>query len=116
MGVFAVHSLGTFLGITAGVTVLYQLAFFIITITFITDSVTDVAGGTNFLVLALIGLFIEDGRSTRQVVMSSLVCVWAVRLSLFLLVRILQWGRDERYNDHRRDSGKLCVGGAGRRA
>lgn len=89
------------LGLTALVTVGYQFMFFLIAATFEIDTVTDLAGGTNFVVLAAMGLGVSEATSARQVVCSSMVIVWGLRLSGFLLMRILQWGEDKRFDDKR---------------
>lgn len=96
--------------ITAGVTVGYQLFFFFIAAYFKFDKVTDFAGGTNFVVLALI-TFVGNGRagdggtnrSTRQWVDTLLVLAWGTRLSAFLLYRILKTKEDHRFDGIRED-------------
>ena len=89
------------LGLTALVTVGYQFMFFVIAAGLEIDTVTDLAGGTNFVVLAALGLGVSEATSARQIVCSSMVMVWGVRLSGFLLFRILQWGEDKRFDDKR---------------
>ena len=39
--------------------------------------------------------------TTRQIVLTCMVAVWGTRLSLFLLLRILAWGEDRRFDDKR---------------
>lgn len=41
--------------------------------------------------------------------MSSLVVIWGLRLGLFLLLRILQWGEDRRFDEMRGNLVKLAV-------
>lgn len=43
----------------------------------------------------------DNGPYPRQIVLTVLVCLWALRLGLFLLYRILQWGEDQRFDDRR---------------
>lgn len=93
-----------YLALSAIVTVAYQAIFFIITYVFKFDKVTDFAGGTNFIILALLTFFLNQTYYPRQIVLTALVTVWGLRLSGFLLYRILLWGEDKRFDDKR---GKL---------
>uniref|UniRef100_A0A7N0UER0 Steroid 5-alpha reductase C-terminal domain-containing protein n=1 Tax=Kalanchoe fedtschenkoi TaxID=63787 RepID=A0A7N0UER0_KALFE len=98
-----------FLALTAIVTVSYQLAFFIITALLKFDKVTDFAGSTNFVILAILTLALKGTWHFRQVVLSFLVVIWGLRLALFLLTRILQWGEDRRFDEMRDNLGKLAI-------
>lgn len=82
-------------------TVAYQTLFFCVAATFKFDKVTDFAGGTNFVVVALVSLFFGGLQSARQIVVTVLVSTWGARLSLFLLFRILLWGEGRRFDDKR---------------
>jgi len=42
-------------------------------------------------------------------VLTVLVVIWGLRLGLFLLMRILQWGEDRRFDEMRDNLGKLAV-------
>lgn len=98
-----------FLAITAIVTVAYQLAFFLITAAFRFDKLTDFAGGTNFVVLALLTAILKGTWHFRQVILTLMVLIWGLRLALFLLLRILQWGEDRRMDKMRNDLKQLAV-------
>ncbi|KAB5524556.1 hypothetical protein DKX38_022305 [Salix brachista] len=130
-----------FLALTAIVTVGYQLLFFVITALLKFDKVTDFAGSTNFIILAVLTLVLKGTWHFRQtqleslihpklnactdiyvencfnktpsyaslVVLSFLVVTWGLRLGLFLLLRILQWGEDRRFDEMRSNLGKLAV-------
>lgn len=98
-----------FLAITAIVTVFYQFLFFVITALLKFDKITDFAGSTNFVLLAVLTLILKGTWHFRQVVLTLLVAVWGLRLGLFLLMRILQWGEDRRFDEMRRNLGKLAV-------
>ncbi|OAQ99025.1 hypothetical protein LLEC1_02501 [Akanthomyces lecanii] len=76
-----------YLAITAIVTVGFQLICFFIAYSFQFDKITDLAGGLNFTLLA--------------VVVSLFMIVWSVRLAGFLFFRILKTGKDERFNEMR---------------
>ncbi|KAG7597451.1 hypothetical protein ISN44_As06g018130 [Arabidopsis suecica] len=98
-----------YLAITAIVTVGYQFIFFVITALFKFDQVTDFAGSTNFVILAVLTLVLKGTWHYRQIVLTVLVVVWGIRLGLFLLMRILQWGEDRRFDEMRENIGKLAV-------
>lgn len=111
-----------YLGITAIVTVAFQLFFFFIAyalqfdkvtgtyslalsifpfLPLLTTSAPDLAGGSNFAILAVLTLALGGYQHDRQLVVSLLMIVWAVRLAGFLFFRILKTGHDERFNEMR---------------
>ncbi|KAJ4909368.1 hypothetical protein Rs2_03989 [Raphanus sativus] len=98
-----------FLALTAIVTVAYQFIFFVITALFKIDQVTDFAGSTNFVIIALLTLILKATWHFRQIVLTLLVVVWGLRLGIFLLMRILQWGEDRRFDEMRGNLVKLIV-------
>ncbi|OCL07926.1 DUF1295-domain-containing protein [Glonium stellatum] len=99
----AVHVLDNYyLSITLLVTIVYQLFFFSIAFSFKFDKLTDFAGGTNFILLAIITLAFSGGRNNAHNVVASLfIIIWGARLSGFLLFRILKTGKDSRFDDRR---------------
>lgn len=74
------------------VTVGMQLFFYAIAATLKFDKVTDFAGGTNFILLALFTLLMAGSYEPRQLVVTVCVVCWGIRLSGFLLFRILKLG------------------------
>ncbi|KAF2636231.1 oxidoreductase-like protein [Massarina eburnea CBS 473.64] len=91
-----------YLAITLLITVAYQLFFFAIAFSFKFDKLTDFAGGTNFVLLAILTLsFSENRGDARNIVVSIFMMAWAARLSGFLLFRILKTGKDDRFDDKR---------------
>ncbi|KAK0654462.1 hypothetical protein DIS24_g5292 [Lasiodiplodia hormozganensis] len=99
----AVHVLDDYyLAITFLITVAYQLFFFSIAYSLKFDKLTDFAGGSNFVLLAIITLaFSQDRDHARQIVCSVFIMAWGARLSAFLLFRILKTGKDDRFDDKR---------------
>ncbi|MCJ1310942.1 hypothetical protein MMC25_004610 [Agyrium rufum] len=98
----AVHVLDDFyLAITLLITIGYQLFFFSIAFALKFDKLTDFAGGTNFVVLAIITLSLSGVENARQIVDSLFIMFWGARLSGFLLFRILKTGKDDRFDDMR---------------
>lgn len=107
-----------YLAITLLITVAYQLFFFSIAFSLKFDKLTgkiyifrkvfteltyasDFAGGTNFVVLAIITLAFSGHHNARQIVTSLFIMIWGARLSAFLLFRILKTGKDDRFDDKR---------------
>ncbi|XP_035678777.1 uncharacterized protein LOC118417339 [Branchiostoma floridae] len=83
------------------ITAAMQIFFFGIAATFRFDKVTDFAGGTNFMVLALMTLLLAQTFSVRQILVTAFVCAWGIRLSGYLLYRIIKIGEDKRFDDKR---------------
>ncbi|OIW25910.1 DUF1295-domain-containing protein, partial [Coniochaeta ligniaria NRRL 30616] len=93
-----------YLTVTLLTTIAYQLVFFSIAFSFKFDKLTDLAGGTNFILLSILTLSLSSSSSppsTRQLVVSIFLSIWALRLSSFLFYRILKTGRDTRFDDKR---------------
>src|ERR1700749_4469392 len=99
----AVHVLDDYyLAISLLITIGYQLFFFAIAFSFKFDKLTDFAGGTNFVLLAILTLGFSAARdNARNIVCSLFIMVWGARLSGFLLFRILKTGKDDRFDDKR---------------
>jgi len=97
------------LAICAIVTVAMQFTFFLVACTFKFDKVTDFAGGTNFVVLAILTLCFGDTYHWRQIAVTSCVIVWGLRLSGYLLYRIIKIGEDDRFDDKRSDPVRFAI-------
>ena len=54
--------------------------------------VTDFAGGTNFVVLALTTMVLSGTYQWRQIAATAAVTLWGLRLSGYLLYRIIKIG------------------------
>jgi steroid 5-alpha reductase family enzyme len=62
---------------------------------------TDLWGGSNFIILAILTLALSGTTTARQIVVSIFIILWAFRLSAFLFYRILKTGSDSRFDDKR---------------
>lgn len=91
------------------VTVSMQLFFFAIANFFKFDKVTDFAGGSNFVVLAVLTFCLAGTYFARQILVTAFVVCWGLRLSGFLLFRILKLGRDDRFDDKRENCCRFFV-------
>ncbi|KAJ7074910.1 DUF1295-domain-containing protein [Mycena belliarum] len=98
-----VHALDPYyLAFTFLVTAAFQLLGFAIAYTFQIDKITDLTGGSNFFILALLTLLAGGTYHVRNVVTSVLVMVWAFRLAGFLFFRVLMTGHDGRFDEIRK--------------
>ena len=57
--------------------------------------IVDVAWGLGFVLIAVFNLLNAEFASARQIVVTSLVAVWGIRLAVYVYYR--NWGRDEDY-------------------
>jgi len=96
------------LSICAIVTVAMQFSFFLVACTCKFDKVTDFAGGTNFVVLAVLTMVLAGTYQWRQIVATVCVVAWGLRLSGYLLYRIIKIGEDDRFDDKRSDPLKFA--------
>lgn len=62
---------------------------------------TDLAGGSNFAILAIVTLAMGGYVHVRQLVVTIFMLVWSIRLAGFLFFRILRTGHDDRFNEMR---------------
>lgn len=106
MATSQVYVLDTYyLLLTLLVTIIYQLIGFSLAFTFKFDKLTDLMGGSNFSILSILTLALSSTNNhnvgSRQYIASICMIIWAVRLSAFLLFRILKTGKDDRFDDKR---------------
>ena len=86
-----VWTVGLIFALCLGVTVAMQCSFFVIAFLCAFDKVTDLAGSTNFIVLGVLTLFLQEQGfalediTTRQLVLTSLVCITRAELAAYLL-------------------------------
>ncbi len=62
---------------------------------------TDFAGCTNFLVLALLVFILNSTYFTRQIVLTTFTVLWSLRLGGFLFLRVIIRKKDERFDEMR---------------
>lgn len=71
------------------------------------SSIVDIFWGTGFVILAWVSFFLTpDGFLARKLLLTTLVTIWGLRLSIYILVR--NWGKPEdfRYQAWRKEHGK----------
>ncbi|EDO46489.1 predicted protein [Nematostella vectensis] len=98
-----------YLALCAIVTIAMQTSFFIVAASCKFDKVTDFAGGTNFVVLAILTFCLAQTYADRQIMVTVCVTIWGLRLSGYLLYRIIKIGEDKRFDDKREN----CLAFAG---
>mmetsp|Transcript_1197 Transcript_1197/g.2645 ORF Transcript_1197/g.2645 Transcript_1197/m.2645 type:complete len:316 (-) Transcript_1197:360-1307(-) len=91
------------LAITGIVTVGMQLFFFAIAWFAQFDKVTDLAGSSNFILIALLTLLAGGGGTlfTRAIIITALVCASRLELAFYLLYRVVKRGSDSRFDEMR---------------
>ncbi|KAG0626526.1 hypothetical protein M758_2G133100 [Ceratodon purpureus] len=87
----------------------FQFTFFVVAATLKFDKVTDFAGVFNFVILAVTTFFLNSTHTLRQTVLTCMAVAWGLRLSIFLLLRILEWGEDKRMDDKRGNIARFAV-------
>lgn len=65
------------------------------------DKVTDFAFGTNTVGVAVLTFFMAQSYFTRQIIVNCLVLLWGIRITAYLLRRILTIGEDNRFDEYR---------------
>ena len=83
------------------ITVCMQLSFFAIAYKLQIDKVTDFAGTSNFLVLAIFTLWLGGDFSFPKILASLMLALWSLRLGIYLTYRIMVWGEDNRFDELR---------------
>jgi len=68
-------------------------------------SIIDPFWGFGFVVLAFFYLYATGNYSPRAILITSLVTIWGLRLSIYLLWRSIGHGEDYRYQNFRQDYG-----------
>jgi len=80
------------------------LAFLINWVVFIpanilqTEKFFDLTGSLTYISVTLVALYLSDNLDNRSKLLAALVIIWAVRLGTFLFNRILQDGKDDRFD------------------
>ncbi|MGK0209274.1 MAG: steroid 5-alpha reductase family enzyme [Patescibacteria group bacterium] len=82
------------------ISLVLQLIFFIPAFLFKTDKFTDFTYGLTFIILAILFYLESVGDLYRQL-LAIMIIVWALRLAIYLVVRIRKIGRDSRFDETR---------------
>lgn len=74
-----------------------------------TDKITDISYSATFIISVLGMFFMRSTQDIIDIIILLLIITWAVRLGMYLLIRIHTMGRDNRF-DHIRNSFKSFLG------
>jgi steroid 5-alpha reductase family enzyme len=88
---------------------LYMTTVFLLALKKKDNSIVDIAWGLGFIGVAILTLFLSEGLTARQLIISVLIFIWGVRLALHIAIRKRGKGEDFRYAKWRRDWGGWFV-------
>lgn len=70
------------------------------------NSIVDIGWGIGFIIVAITTLFISGDLYPRQLLVTSIVIVWGLRLAIYIFIRNRGRGEDYRYRQWREQWGK----------
>tara|TARA_Y100000389_G_C17463332_1_gene523448 strand:- start:1774 stop:2646 length:873 start_codon:yes stop_codon:yes gene_type:complete len=85
--------------ICAPIGFLLHWTFFIPSFALKTDHYFDLIGSTSYVLTILTVLMLNPSLDTRDIIIGSMIIIWAVRLGSFLFTRIKQDGKDVRLDE-----------------
>jgi steroid 5-alpha reductase family enzyme len=88
---------------------IYMTAVFVAALIARDNSIVDIAWGPGFILVALLTLLVGKGLGPRQLLVTTLVTIWGLRLAVYIFRRKLGQGEDFRYAKWRRDWGRWFV-------
>lgn len=78
-----------------------QAIFFVFAFLLKTDKVTDLSYGLSFFIIACTSLYLRKDYESSNILLTTLISVWALRITGYLFIRILKMKRDKRFDDIR---------------
>jgi len=99
-------SLFQIIGLSLGVALVYMTAIWLASLAQRNASIVDAFWGLGFVLLAAVYFVAADGFVGRKILITSLVAVWGLRLSLYILWRNWGKGEDYRYRAFREKAGE----------
>ena len=76
-----------------------QIAGWAVAVLLKSEKFYDILGSVAYLAVALGSLGYGGYYYNRQVLMTTLVCMWTLRLGSFLLLRVMKTGGDSRFDE-----------------
>lgn len=84
-----------------GISFLLQLIFFVVAFSFKTDKVTDLSFSLSFFLIGIISYYFVYSKNLITFILLLALSIWAVRLGIYLLVRIINMKIDHRFDNMR---------------
>jgi steroid 5-alpha reductase family enzyme len=94
------------LGLSAFIVLAYMVAVWLLSLAVRNASIVDIFWSLGFVLLAAVCFVATDGFVGRKVLITTLVAVWGLRLSLYILWRNWGKGEDYRYRKWREEAGE----------
>lgn len=88
---------------------IHLTVFFIISIYRKNNNVIDIAWGIGFVFIALLSLFLNENFQIRQIIVTSLIVLWGVRLTAHIYMRMKQGRTSNRYGRLRKNFGEMSL-------
>lgn len=82
------------------ISVVFNLALFIVAFKLQSDKLTDISYALSFLILAGAAFALNE-KTAYGTVLLIMVAIWAIRIGGFLLYRVIRAGKDARFDDMR---------------
>lgn len=82
---------------------IYMFLLYVIATIIVDNSIVDISWGMGFVVVSGVCLYLSDHYTARQILMTALILVWAVRLSGYIFIRHRGVGEDHRYKQWREE-------------
>ena len=88
---------------------MYMTLFFIASLVKKNNTLVDYAWGTGFIIIAIYSFITSESHHAIQIVITTLVILWGMRITIFLLIRNRGKTEDVRYKQLRETWGKDAV-------
>ena len=98
-----------------GLMLVASMGFFIHWLIFIpsylfkTEKFYDIAGTIAYMVMTGLAMYSVEELNLRSLIVAILIIVWALRLGVFLLVRVFQVGEDKRFHEVKTSFSRFLV-------
>ena len=78
-----------------------------------TEHFYDLVGGLTYVLMCLVTLWLLPALNERTILLAALIMVWALRLGIFLFIRIARQGSDSRFDSIKLDFGRFLIAWTG---